>query len=433
MARASPRRVIVGNGAAALAAVDAIRSVDRDGPITMIADEPGPAYSKVLTPYLIDGRIRDAGIRTDAWYERAGVSMRFGDAAVAASEGRVRLRSGEAVPFDQLLIATGASAYLPDIPGVDSPGVFTLRTQTDARRIVHWLEGIEAGRRPRAVFVGGGLVCLLVVGAVAARGVDTTILVSSDRLLSTMIDRRASELVTERLRSRGVAVRTHADVARILSTGGRVAAVATSDGHMMDADIVVVAKGVRSNIATAREGGIAVSRGILVDTRMRTSAAEVYAAGDVAESWDFLTPGKRTICATWFEAVHQGRIAGLGMAGSDAASEGSLKMNVMTAGGLPVASVGLVEAAGPGCEEVVSSRMDGGMPVYRKIVLREGIVSGAVLVGDVSDAGVLASLIRRRAEPGKLGVIDLGRVLPFGHLIRPPLEPRTDLLHSATR
>ena len=431
----APKRiVIVGNSAAGLSALETVRRVDRDCSISLVSKETGPAYSKVMTPHLISGDTPDIFIRTMEYYRQMGAETLFGTEAVRLEDGRLVLEGGRTLSWDRLLLATGSSAAVPDIEGIHSngvittgaftkgvftTGVFTLKTMEDALRIREYVVG-TGGRAngakgaKRALLIGGGLVCLLVVRAFWKLGLELTIAVSSDRLLSRMLDREASGIVRDRLEESGVKVHTATDIREILSKKGRVQAAVSRSGEEFPADIIIIAKGVRSNVGLARESGIPVSRGILVDQYMRTGRENVYAAGDAAESPDMLIRGKQTICATWFEAVHQGEIAGYNMAGLKRPSMGSLKMNVMETMGVPIASIGEIGGSGETAETVVTRRNG----VYRKLVLRDDRIVGAVLMGDVEDAGVIATMIRRKLRLSSLGRINLKQRFRYAGVMR---------------
>ena len=446
----APKRiVIVGNSAAGLSALETVRRVDRDCSISLVSKETGPAYSKVMTPHLISGDTPDIFIRTMEYYRQMGAETLFGTEAVRLEDGRLVLEGGRTLSWDRLLLATGSSAAVPDIEGIHSngvittgaftkgvftkgaftkgaftkgvftTGVFTLKTMEDALRIREYVVG-TGGRAngakgaKRALLIGGGLVCLLVVRAFWKLGLELTIAVSSDRLLSRMLDREASGIVRDRLEESGVKVHTATDIREILSKEGRVQAAVSRSGEEFPADIIIIAKGVRSNVGLARESGIPVSRGILVDQYMRTGRENVYAAGDAAESPDMLIRGKQTICATWFEAVHQGEIAGYNMAGLKRPSMGSLKMNVMETMGVPIASIGEIGESGETAETVVTRRNG----VYRKLVLRDDRIVGAVLMGDVEDAGVIATMIRRKLRLSSLGRINLKQRFRYAGVMR---------------
>jgi NAD(P)H-nitrite reductase large subunit len=401
------RIVIVGNSAASLAALESIRRLDGKCPVTLVSDEPIPAYSRVMLPYFLSGERRDLSLRSPDYYQRMGAQTFLGRRAVRIEPGAVVLDDDTILPFERLLVATGSHAAIPDIEGVDTPGVFPLKNMADALRIREHLNG---GRQ--VVILGGGLICLLVVRAFRRLGFAVSIVVSSDRLLSRMLDAEGSALVEQRLAEAGVRILTHTDAARIVARNGRVRSVITAAGDELPADIVMLAKGIRSNVELARAGGLATGRGILVDPYMRTSREGVFAAGDCAEAPDMLVRGKKTISATWFEAVAQGETAGANMLDLARPSMGSLKMNVMDTLGIAVAAIGLTEA--PDAEARVLARSRDG--VYRKLVISHDRLVGAVLVGDVSEAGPIATLIRRGVMLSSLKRFDPSRPIRYAEL-----------------
>ena len=409
------RIVIVGNSAASLAALESIRRLDGTCPVTLVADETIPAYSRVLLPYLLSGERHDLSLRSPDYYQRMGVRTLLGRRAVRIEADAVTLDDGAHLPFDRLLLATGSRAAIPDLPGVDTRGVFPLKNMADALRILEHLPGAR-----HAVILGGGLVCLLVARALLKQGLSLSIAVSSDRLLSRMLDEEGSAIVQQRLVQAGVRVLTRTDATRIVAGNGGVRSVVTAAGEELPADLVILAKGIRSNTDLARAGGLAIERGILVDQYLRTSRPDVFAAGDCAEAPDLLVPGKRTIAGTWFEAVAQGEIAGANMLEMSRPTPGTLKMNVMDSLGTAVASIGMTEA--PDVEaEVLRRSRDG---AYRKLVISHDRIVGAVLVGDVSEAGPIASLIRRRLTLSDLKRFDPSRPIRYAELaLQPPRRP----------
>jgi nitrite reductase (NADH) large subunit len=401
------RIVIVGNSAAGLSALETIRRVDPECPITIVSDEDMPAYSRVLTPYLISGELDSIFIRTPEYYREMKVQTLLGRKAVKVESERVVLEGGQALPYDRLLIATGSSAAVPENLSTEVSGVFTLKNIRDAQQIRR-----SAQKAKRALIVGGGLICLLVVRALLRLGLDLSIAVSSGRILSRMLDEEGSSIVQRGLEARGVKISTGMDIVGITSSEKRNCVAVSATGEEFTADLVIIAKGIRSNTLLARESGIETSRGILVDQYMRTSMANVFAAGDVAESKDLLIRGKRTICATWLEAIYQGELAGYNMAGIKRPTLGSLKMNVMEAADIPVASIGIYDAPEKDGEMVVRSE-----GIYRKLVLRKDRIVGAVLVGDVSDAGVITTMIRRGLKLSALKRLNLRQRFNFAGLM----------------
>ena len=404
------RIVIVGNSAASLAALETIRRHDGNCPITLVSDERIPAYSRVMLPYLVSGERRDLSLRPPDYYQRMGARTLLGRRAVRVEADAVVLDEGIGLPFDRLLVATGSRAAIPDIEGVDTPGVSPLKNMADALRIREHLPGAR-----HAVIIGGGLICLLVVRALLKTGLSVSIAVSSGRLLSRMLDEEASALVRHRLAEAGVRVLTHTDAARIAGSNGRVRSVVTAAGEELPADVVILAKGIRANTDLARAGGLATGRGILVDQYLCTSRPGVFAAGDCAEAPDLLVRGKKTISATWFEAVAQGETAGANLLDMSRPTSGALKMNVMESLGIAVASIGMTQA--PDVEAQVLVRSRGG--VYRKLVISRDRIVGAVLVGDVSEAGPIAMLIRRGLKLSEFKRFDPSRPIRYAALALP--------------
>jgi NAD(P)H-nitrite reductase large subunit len=401
------RIVIVGNSAASLAALESIRRLDGTCPVTLVSDEPTPAYSRVMLPYFLSGERPDISLRSPEYYQRMGAHTFLGRRAVRIESDVVVLDDGTILPFERLLVATGSHAAVPDIEGIQVPGVFPLKNMADALRI---REHQSNGRR--VVILGGGLICLLVVRAFLKLGFEVSILVSSDRLLSRMLDVEASALIQQRLAGAGVRIFTRTDAARIVARNGKVHSVATAAGEEFPASLVILAKGIRANVELARTGGLATGRGILVDPYMRTSREGVFAAGDCAEAPDMLVPGKKTISATWFEAVAQGETAGANMLGLGRPSMGSLKMNVMETLGIPVASIGMTEP--PDAEARVLARSRDG--IYRKLIISRDRLVGAILVGDVSEAGPITMLIRRGVPLSSLNRFGPSRFIRYAEL-----------------
>ncbi len=401
------RIVIVGNSAAGLAALEAARRLDAVSPVTLVADEAIPAYSRVLLPYLLSAERQDLSLRPPDYAQRMGVRMLLGRRAVRIRAEGLDLDDGTCLPFDRLLLTTGSRAAIPDVEGIRTPGVSALKTMADALRIQDELRGAR-----HAVILGGGLICLLTVHALLKVGVSVAIVVSSDRLLSRMLDEEAAAILQGRLAEAGVRILTHTDAARIVDRDGRVGSVVTAAGEELPADLVILAKGIRPDIELARSGGIVTGRGVLVDKYFRTSRPGVFAAGDCAEAADMLVPGKTTIPGTWFEAVAQGEIAGTNLVDRACPSPGAFKMNVMEILGIAVASMGLIQPPETDGRVVVRAR-DGN---YRKLVLAGDRIVGAILVGDVSEAGAIAMLIRRGLTVSDLRPLDLSKPIHYAGL-----------------
>lgn len=382
------RHVIVGNGGAAVSAIAAIRHLAPKDEIVSISREDCPAYSPVLTVYYLSGRIPYRGmfICNRDFYRSHRVTTRWGQAANAVDPVRreVRLADGTGLSYDTLLVSTGSTPMVPRISGVDLPGVFTLWTAQDARRLK---QGVARARR--VVVVGAGMIGMQVINALIAMGKQVVVVELLERPAALVLDEAASALIGQRL----------AQVPTELHFGERVLEIAQekqgklvrlSSGKEVRADAVVLSTGVRPNVELVRRSGIALGQGILVDEACRTTVEGAYAAGDVAESADAIS-GRGAIQATWPNAIEQGAVAGANMAGAPASRLRWCRSNVFQVQGLACASLGTIDAAGDGWSQQTTQSGDR----YRKLVYRDDRLAGAVLVGDVSEAGALLGLIEK--------------------------------------
>lgn len=390
------RYVVVGSSAAGLFAVEEIRRRDSEGKITVLTADREPYYSRCLTTYYLAGDIplERLYLRPDHFATRLGLEIAYGAKVVAVKpeEQVVVTEDGRAWRYDKLLLATGASANPLAVPGADLPEVFTLRHMVDARRINALIPSCR-----EAVVVGGGLVSLKSAYALLKRGLKVTMVISSSQVLSQMLDEVSAGLVARHLTQHGLQIQLGADVAAI-NGKEHVEGVTLTDGREFPAQLVIVGKGVRPNVDYLAGSPIAVGRGIKVDDRLSTSVSGIFAAGDVAETWDRVLE-RSTVNATWPNATHQGRIAGANMTGAGERYPGSMGLNSVDFFGLPVMAAGLVRPPGAGGEGEWQVKEQWRpsphpYPVYRRLVFKNDILKGYVLVGDTSRAGILTTLIR---------------------------------------
>lgn len=382
------RHVIVGNGGAAISCIKAVRSLAVEDEITVISRESCPAYSPVLTTHYIAGTIayQDMFLCDEAFYRRNNVNTLMGRKAVKVEPAckKVLMEDGHSVGYDDLLVATGSSPSIPPIEGVDYPGVFTLYTADEARAIGAALEGAES-----VAIVGAGLIGIQALTAAVARGKKATLIEIQDRILPLTLDSAGARMLEAKLRENAVEIHLNETLAKVGDEKGKRALFLAS-GRQIMADLVILALGVNPNIDLMEGSGVQLSKGILIDERCRTNVEDIYAAGDVAEGVDPIT-GRPTVNATWPNAIEQGTVAGLNMAGKEIPCRRNLRFNTFTLFDLPCASIGFVTAEA-GLQEVVHKDGD----IYRKLAFRDGFLVGAVLIGDTNEAGVLASLVERR-------------------------------------
>jgi nitrite reductase (NADH) large subunit len=393
----SERILILGNSAAAIAAVNAIRARGGKQAIAMVSNEPCTAYSPVLTTYYLRGEIPESALYfcDIGYYREHDVSCHFGTAVIAldAAAQRVTLDDGTRLDYDKLLIATGASAKR--VTGLDpeiAAEVRYLRTVADARRIREAALGAK-----HIVMMGGGLVSLQVAGAVARPDLKVTCVVASRQILSQNIDATCAALVCGHVeRSANIEVLFGASVAEITRSGGGYR-VCLDSGAELQADVLAAGKGVSPNIEFVDRAQIAVEQGILVDEHLRTTFGNVWAAGDVAQGRNRVS-GEVELVANWIDACEQGTAAGANMAGEASAFPGSVAENITTLFGVQVAALGITRSReGDGLHEVIY--LDEARGVYRRLLLRGEVMVGATLLRDVADVGVLRGAIAAGREP----------------------------------
>jgi nitrite reductase (NADH) large subunit len=406
------RYVIIGGSAAGVSAIEAIRSLDATSSIELFSDEETPLYSRVLLTYYIAGALSKEGLhfRPLEFFKENNVTPHLGEtvATVSPDSKSIQTEDGKDYSFDKLLIATGSSPKALDIPGVDKVGVYGMRRLDHAEKIIERSEKTDV-----VCILGGGLIGLRDGYALAARGLKVKMIVKSNRVLSQMLDEESSAMVQERLQEHGIEIKTGRDAVEILGKGSAEGVVLDNGDHIA-CQMVIIGKGVQPNVGIVSSTGIKVKEGIVADETMRTAVPDIYVAGDVAETYD-ISQGKTAINAIWPCAFEQGRIAGLNMAGKEARYVGSFRMNSLDIYGLPVISMGLTRGNRDGLQEF--ERKTKGS--YRKLVLQDGRIVGAILVGQVQKAGFLSTLLRKRVDVSehvaflmsdRLNVADL---LPF--------------------
>jgi nitrite reductase [NAD(P)H] large subunit len=377
--------VIVGNGMAAARLVDELAKVALGRyAVAVIGEEPRLAYNRVLLSSVLAGETasHEIELRPANWWRDRGVTLKYGCAVDEIDVGRreLKIANEESIGFSKLVLATGSSALRLNVPGADLVGVHTFRDSRD----VDLLLTLAAGKK-RVVVVGGGLLGLEAAYGLAKAGAPVTLLHLMDRLMERQLDAPAGALLKSLVERKGINVLLNASTARILGES-RVEGVELTDGRRIDADAVIFAAGIRPNVAVAKEAGIQVNRGIVVDDQLQTGTADIFALGECAEH--------RGICYGLVEpAYEQAKVLAQHLAGRNAAYGGSV-----TATNLKVSGVGVFSAGdflgSDGSEVIVLNDARSG--VYKKLVIQDGRLAGAVLVGDTSEALWYLGMIRNR-------------------------------------
>ncbi len=387
--------VIVGAGPAGVVAAETLAKVDPGQSILMIAAENEPPYSRMAIPYYLTGMIKEDGTylrKTEGYYDQAGISVMHGTVEGVDTEAKtLSLAGGGSCRYGRLLIATGASPVKPPIEGLDLPGVHHCWTLEDARAIAK-----RASAGAHTVLVGAGFIACIILEALAEQKTDLTVVEAHARMLPRMMDETGSRLIKQWCASKGISVHTSTKVTHLTKSGDRLKVV-MDDGTEVDADLVVIATGVRSNTDFLKGTGIEVEEGIKVNHHLESSVPGIFAAGDCAQGPDFSTGGW-SVHAVQPTATEHGRIAALGMAGIEARYHGSLNMNVLDTAGLISASFGHWEGVEGGAS---AESLDEDQYRYMRLEFDgKNRLVGALSLGRTDHIGVVRGLIQTEVDLG---------------------------------
>jgi NAD(P)H-nitrite reductase large subunit len=404
------RVLILGAGPAGLTAARTLRELapsrSIDPAITMVSAEPFPPYSPpAMADHFLTGREATLYWRGKDVCDRLRVAYRSGSAvgAVYPEQRQVLLEDGGYLDYDRLVIATGSRLHAP-LEGYDLPGVYNFKSLLAARELV---DHAHKGEVRKALIVGAGFIGVEVAVLLRSLGLDVTI-IEKAWLMPNLLDEETAELVRNDLESRGIAVREQTEASRFTGRE-RVTGVELVDGDTLIADAYIAATGVRPNVSFLERSGLDVGWGIRVDKHMRTNLPDIWAAGDVAETFDRMS-GDRYVHAIWPNATAQGEVVGRDILGFEADYRGAERMNSMKHLGLPIMAVG--DSKG----ETTLRRRDGS--TLRKIFLDDGRIVGFRLAGDIRGAGTYRALMLKGAD-----------VSPFGEDL---LDPRFHISRCVT-
>lgn len=396
--------VIVGNGMAAARLVDELAKTALGRyAVAVIGDEPRLAYNRVLLSSVLAGETgsHEIELRPADWWRHRGVTVRYGYRVTEIDVGRreLKIEGEESVEYSKLVLATGSTPLRLNVPGADLAGVHTFRDTRD----VDLLLTLAAGKK-RVVVVGGGLLGLEAAYGLAKAGAPVTLLHLMDRLMERQLDASAADLLKTLVERKGIRILLNASTARIHGEG-HVEAVELADGTRIEADAVIFAAGIRPNIALAKDAGIAVNRGIVVNDVMQTASPDTYALGECAEH--------RGTCYGLVEpAYEQARVLARHLAGRPASYQGSVVSTNLKVSGVSVFSAGDF-MGGEGSESLVLTDRRRG--TYKKLVIADGRLTGAVLIGDTVDALWYLELIRNREK-----VVAIRTDMMFGRALARP-------------
>jgi NAD(P)H-nitrite reductase large subunit len=384
--------LIIGNSAGGIGAAEAIRQVDKEGALTIVSEEPYPAYSRPAISKYLAGERTFEGIlfRPLNFYEQNNILFLLGKKVTHLKlDGRTAwLDDNEQIAWEKLLLAVGGKPIFPKMKGSDKRGVFTFINLDDAKAVDRFLDNAR-----KAVVIGGGLIGISVTEALVKRGVDVIVVEMKERILNTILDQQASLLAEEVLKQAGVEIITGHTVVKI-SGRGTVKEVILDNEDTIHCDLVVVAIGVSPRPELALDAKLKVNRGIVVDRHMATNHPSVYACGDIAEAYDFVY-GDNRLTPIWPNAYIGGRIAGFNMAGIPTKYPGGTAMNSLNYFGIDITSAGMPTAPNNDSYEVISRQESN---TYQKVILKDNLIVGMISVGNIEKSGIIFGLMRDRVN-----------------------------------
>jgi nitrite reductase (NADH) large subunit len=408
------RHVIVGTGIAGTLAAETIRKFDPKSPIIILGGEPFFPYCRPMISMLLEGSVapEEMAIREKEDFLSRDIELLLGESVreVNVLERKLETERGKVIPFDRLLIATGADPVKIQVDGCDLANIFTMRHREDAERMLKALPEVR-----RVLIVGGGLVGLKAAHALLARGTKVAMVEKLAHPLPLVVDGKSGAAISQRLEEMGVMLKMGVTVASFAGNGF-VKEASLDDGSRVRCDLVVVAVGSRPAVSFLGKSFIRVNQGILVDSFLETDAKDIYAAGDVAEATDVVL-NRRKVNAVWPVAAEQGIVAGMNMAGKRVVYRGSMGRNVLRIGDLDVLTGGLVNAPPNEGYDVLEDE-NRRRKTYRKLVFKGNVLKGLVMLNQVEKGGTLLSIIQRQIpvsmekerllEPG----FDFSQLLP---------------------
>jgi nitrite reductase (NADH) large subunit len=382
--------IIIGAGPAGVTAAETVRTFDREAELTMLTDEPYLPYSPpAMADHFILGTATHLW-RPPDWPVQTGVNYQSAAkvAAIEPEAHRIRMVNGEILSYDQLLICSGARLYAP-VVGSELPGIYNFKSLSAAENLV---SKVRTGQASSALIVGAGFIGMEIALLLRELGVQVTQIEMLDQVMATMLDAETASVALSLMRSHGIDLRLNTKATAFVGNG--VAnGVKLESGEVLQADLYIAATGVKPNLDMLEGSGIVSNRGIQVDNYLRTSAPDVFAAGDCIETPDILT-GEIFVHAIFSNAVEQGYVAGMNLAGYPTVYEGAERMNSLKHLGLPIMAAG--EKQG---DCILQEQREGNL---RTIYLKEKRVVGFQLVGEIHAAGVLHALMIQKSDVSRL-------------------------------
>lgn len=389
--------LIIGGSHAGFSAIDAIRRCDSEAALTLVTTEKRPPYSPTALPYVISGKTEpeNTDIRPSNYFKDLDVNCINGASAtqIDTKINQVRLNNGGTIDYEKLLIATGASALVPSIAGIEEVEFSCIRTMADAEKIKK-----EMSQAKSALIIGAGFIGMHAAENLANSGLSVTVVETFDYIMPASFDTDASDLIRKAFVAKGITILTGKQVSKVFKSGDQTV-LSLTDGDEISGDMLVIAAGIKPNTDFLADSGIDCDRGVVVDDRMRTSVPNVWAAGDVASASDFFSSMK-SIGGTIPCATAQGKIAGMDMSQDSYVKDypGNLNMNTFGFFGNFAFSIGNVADTFPDSNLEFEVQKDPEKKSFCKFIFDGPVLTGVSAINRRLDPGILKELILRKTD-----------------------------------
>jgi nitrite reductase (NADH) large subunit len=379
--------VIIGNGVAGTTAAANIRKFDVEGKIIILSDEPYPFYSRIRLPEYICNDVDEKGliIRKNTWYEENRIDLFLNNAVtdIDIAGKKVMASDSLTIKYDRLLLATGGVSFVPPIPGADKKGVFTLRTLNDARAIKEFAKQSNN----RVVLIGGGVLGLEAGNGLRKAGNFISVVEFFPRLLPRQMDPPGAEILRTQLEKMGFKFFLGAQSREI--TGMDTAeGLILDDGTHIDCDMIIISAGARPNSLLAQKLDLPIEKGVIINNRMETGIPDIYAAGDLVQH-------NGIFYGIWPAAEKQGEVAGINMAGGNTEYHGTTVSITLKVAGIDLCAAGEIDIEGQKDAIIFKDRDN---YIYKKMVVQENRIVGAILYGDIKNRQKIIKAIESRKD-----------------------------------